>query len=288
MIFGTGSILSLFAAYILSDTGEIPVVVTSLDNSSASATLPLNDISNGTVSSIFESPQLASGPHVLQLLVGLSPRTSFYLDSFEVANGTSGALRDNEGGSSVPIGPIIGGVVGGVVVVVCSMLAFYYLYWRKRRSGGLQGSLAKDIDSEKLEETPLMTSQTTIVPFIVTAPTLDSQPQPEETEAGQDEHGELLHRQPTDSGSESSYLLFATSASNPRVMNPDSAHRTADGMVTGAGGSKFAEAYRARSMQAVVLHHMDSGMRFIPVVETSGAGPSTQTIEDVPPVYTES
>lgn len=72
-------------------------------------------------------------------------------------------------------------------------------------------------------------------------------------------------------------------------MNPDTEHRTTEAMTTLQGsGGKFAEAFRAKSMQAVVLHHEDSGMRFTPNDQSSVAGPSTQLVEDVPPVYTES
>ena len=130
-----GSMVSVFAAYILSDVGATPIVLTGLDNSSASAAIPLGDSTNGTVSSIYDSPSLSAQPHVFQMIIALPHNTGFYLDSYSVTTGSDGHLQSNGGGSTSPIGPIVGGVVGGIVLVVCSVLAFYYLYWNKRYTG---------------------------------------------------------------------------------------------------------------------------------------------------------
>lgn len=127
--------VSVFAAYILSDIGVTPVVLTGLDNSSASAAIPLGNSTNGTVLSIYDSPSLLAQPHSFQMLIALPHNTAFYLDSYSVTTGSDGHLQSNGNGSTSPIGPIVGGIVGGVVLVVCSALAFYYLYWNKRHTG---------------------------------------------------------------------------------------------------------------------------------------------------------
>ncbi|OBZ65809.1 hypothetical protein A0H81_01427 [Grifola frondosa] len=48
---------------------------------------------------------------------------------------SSAAQSSIQGSSSLPVGPIVGGVVGGVALLVAAALAFYFLYFRKRRGG---------------------------------------------------------------------------------------------------------------------------------------------------------
>ncbi|KAF7793427.1 hypothetical protein EIP86_004539 [Pleurotus ostreatoroseus] len=38
--------------------------------------------------------------------------------------------------AAVPVGAVVGGVVGGVVLLVCSALAFYFMYWKRRKASG--------------------------------------------------------------------------------------------------------------------------------------------------------
>lgn len=132
-----------------------------------------------------------------------------------------------------------------------------------------------------------------VSPFPIPAPTSspNARDHPDETEMRQTERRNLASRRPTEESGYSPSLSQASSSttSNLRVMNPASEHRTSDAVVTGTGGSKFSEAYRSRSMQATVLHHQDSGVRFNPAGEGPRAGPSTEpVVEDVPPIYTES
>lgn len=37
--------------------------------------------------------------------------------------------------AAVPVGPIVGGIVGGVTLLVCAAMAFYFLYWKRRTRG---------------------------------------------------------------------------------------------------------------------------------------------------------
>ena len=152
---------------------------------------------------------------------------------------------------------------------------------------------AEDFESADESLTPLISARGMVSPFTIPAPASSSEArdQPDETETRQTDRGKLVSRRPTEESGYSPSLSQASSSttSNLRVMNPASEHRTSDAVVTNAGGSKFSEAYRSRSMQATVLHHQDSGIRFDPAGESSRAGPSTEpVVEDVPPVYTES
>lgn len=143
---------------------------------------------------------------------------------------------------------------------------------------------------EKSEQAPLIVSQSTIVPFTLPNPGTNAQHEVVGAQMSDNENEESLYRQLSDMTSQRTPSRSTTaSSSNFRVMNPGTEHRTTEAMTTVEGSDdKFTEAYRARSMQAVVLHHKDSGMRFNPNDQSSGAGPSTQLVEDVPPVYTES
>lgn len=145
-----------------SDSGPISEYV--IDGDQKNAFYYQADATNATGVVFFVSHPLSEGQHILDILVyDVSPVAPFYLDTIllrqpqalsgvktvtqtwvttvistpAAASTTPTSLTGNVAGSEskLPTGAIVGGVVGGVALLVAAVLAFYFLYWRKRHYG---------------------------------------------------------------------------------------------------------------------------------------------------------
>ncbi len=76
--------------------------------------------------------------YILYLPVqGVSPTASqVIITTFLPAPTSSSSQEASTGKSSVPVGPIVGGVVGGLAVIVAACIAIWFLCFRRRRSTG--------------------------------------------------------------------------------------------------------------------------------------------------------
>ncbi|KAI0635889.1 hypothetical protein C8Q77DRAFT_600214 [Trametes polyzona] len=178
---------------------------------------------------------------------------------------------------SVPVGPIVGGVIGGIALLTLISLVVWYLFIRPRRRGGrpffyapakISDVLSSEIDA-KPDPYPLL--------------------QPTNGQAGPISQVPSLAptRRPT----------FAQSEISLEQGPPESSlgYGVGMGMSMGSGGSSSAKPPLSKAEMAGALsppppatYHSDSGIRFT----GAGAGPSAGTsavegLSEVPPTYSE-
>lgn len=151
-----------------------PVAGFILDGEGSPSLFSPPDSLNNTNTTFFLSPLLADGDHTLNVTL-LSDGVDFFVDAI-LYNMTKGATVTATGGSSnlnaqatitktlilqptgvsgatqngssVPVGPIVGGVVGGITLLVCSFLAIYFLYWKPTRSKANYSYHATHLDDD--------------------------------------------------------------------------------------------------------------------------------------------
>lgn len=157
LIIQPGNYVAVYGAVLYDDVDNPPISTYSIDGQTPAVFIPSLQ-QNNTFTTFFVSPQLADSEHTLEVLLA-SDNAPILLDSIlfnatTVAQVTSGGLqptiittiiiappsstatvgKTTMDASSVPIGPIVGGVIGGLVLLVSAILAFYFLYWKPERS----------------------------------------------------------------------------------------------------------------------------------------------------------
>ena len=133
-----------------------PVSEYVLDDGSPSLFAPEDSV-NGTITTFYRSPVLVEGVHTLNISL-LTDGVPLYIDlvaySIDESAAASAMAADSgprptiittiiqaptsaamasQNGSSMPVGPIVGGVVGGVALLVSAFLAIYFIYWKPTR-----------------------------------------------------------------------------------------------------------------------------------------------------------
>ncbi|KAI0698386.1 hypothetical protein C8T65DRAFT_742802 [Cerioporus squamosus] len=302
-----------------------PVSSYVIDGSQNSAFLYQANVTNATDATFFFSSALSEGEHTLEITVlDVTPETPFLLDAIALrkpegvatttavwvttvfatpsaaaANSTNLAGSVANSSSSLPIGAIVGGVVGGVALLVAAVLAFYFLYWRKRHYGyhGFSREALFDADMEKDHLTssavPPGEHAAQIEPFL--APT--STPQyteysdtPSAAERSSSAAGAPHTYPPPGPGSVGSRSASTSASGSGRtlsVVNPDS-------VVLTAAQRKAQEAKQgSQPPNQPVQFHADSGARFDGEgrpIEAGGSGShdaDAPPLADVPPQYSE-
>jgi hypothetical protein len=123
--------------------------------------LPVNSTTTVYNQKFFETVQLSPTSHTLKVVYEGNNSTPLTLDYLIVQNGTSSSstttsLPTSTGSTVsatstptgfVPVGPIVGGVIGGLALVVFAVLGYFLL--RRRPKLGVQG-----IDSTPTDSTP--------------------------------------------------------------------------------------------------------------------------------------
>ncbi|KAI0359912.1 hypothetical protein OH77DRAFT_1434300 [Trametes cingulata] len=205
--------------------------------------------------------------------------------------GEAGAQGKKEDG--LPVGPIVGGVIGGAALLVIVSLVVWYLFIRPRRRGGraffyapakITDMLSGETADSKPEPYPLNLPSTTPTMSQYSSPI----PQPHPTSfphAGPASEVSSSHG-PSDSvsgygyGSSSNYG-YGSSYSGGMASPPPG--------VDGAAHRRKAEMAGMLSVPAgPTTYHADSGIRF--GGDGGGAGPSTEVVpelSEVPPSYSE-
>lgn len=153
----TGNRVSVVGAVTFTNATGAPISQYVLDDGSPSVHVPPVSKNNTLPVTFFLSPLLADSNHTLKITL-ISANAPFFLDyilyNASAADSTSASasgLRPTiittvvaaptnvaqaaAGGSSVAVGPIVGGVIGGVALLVSAVLAWYFLYWRRRGQG---------------------------------------------------------------------------------------------------------------------------------------------------------
>ncbi|CCM00660.1 uncharacterized protein FIBRA_02698 [Fibroporia radiculosa] len=286
-----------------------PVMSTySIDGSTPYTYTTPADGSNGTSQTsfgFFVSPELNAGEHTLVFNATNATATAaftvqylLYVTSVKPTGSgvsmTSGSLGPQSttiivtesGGSSTPVGPIVGGVVGGVAGLVIFALLGYFLYMRRRRGQAYfyQSAAVKDmLDNE---------GKPIVEPYPIQAIVAPSFPQPSghmpkgsvtnmspPSEIGQSStyRPQSIHASSSAAGSSSGSRPSLTlhMASVPVFSSPNQAN------------SKAAEA-GLLSIAQPTNYHSDSGMRFGASGEPSSSSrPAHDVPVDVPPSYSE-
>ena len=110
--------------------------------------LPVNSTSTVYNQKFFETAQLSPTSHTLKVVYEGNNSTPLTLDYLIIQNGTSSStttsLPTPTGNTvsatstprgSIPIGPIVGGVIGGLALVVFAVLGFFFLRRRQKHDG---------------------------------------------------------------------------------------------------------------------------------------------------------
>ncbi|TFK94410.1 hypothetical protein K466DRAFT_509630 [Polyporus arcularius HHB13444] len=304
-----------------SDSGPLSAYV--IDGARNSAFFYQANLTNATVVPFFVSGALSGGLHTLEIVVvDVTPETPFYLDaillgqpqgvqtvtaiwattkiitpSAAIATSTLLAGSAAKSDSSMPTGAIVGGVVGGVALLVAAVLAFYFLYWRKRHYGyhGFSRDALFDADMEKehlaSNAVPPAEHAEQIEPFL--APS--SAPQfteysdtPSASELSSSAAG-VPHTYPPPGsvGGRSASTSASGSGRTLSVVNPD-------GAALSPAQRKAQEAKQGSQPPGQpVQYHADSGARFDGQgrpIEAGGSGTQdadAPPLADVPPEYSE-
>lgn len=136
---------------LFDDVKLLPEAKFILDNSTPSVWQP-EPSDNGTVVAAFQSTTLSNDPHSLQIIVA-SSNAPLLLDAIGVASqnsvngqGAAGVSQTSipvstsspsatsaaSSGSKVPVGAIVGGVIGGLALLLLALVAAYFFCWRRR------------------------------------------------------------------------------------------------------------------------------------------------------------
>ncbi|KAI0094275.1 hypothetical protein BDY19DRAFT_988136 [Irpex rosettiformis] len=153
----TGNYVAVYGAVLFDDANNPPISTYTIDGQTPGIFIP-NLQQNNTFTTFFVSPKLADSEHTLQIGVA-NDGVPVFLDSIlfnatTVAQVTSGGQQPtiiittiiappsstastseaSANSKSVPVGPIVGGVVGGVTILISAILAFYFLYVKPKRN----------------------------------------------------------------------------------------------------------------------------------------------------------
>lgn len=164
MMLFTGTYVNVNGGILLEDSaGPVPAASFAIDGGEPHIYTAPDSYNATWTNFLYSSGALANGPHALNitLLGSGSPWVfAFFLyNGTEEATTTTAAVVARQATvvdtitvaatpseaaaapapaaprADVPVGPIVGGVVGGVALLVCSAMAFYFLYWKRRGHG---------------------------------------------------------------------------------------------------------------------------------------------------------
>lgn len=280
----------------------LPTAEYTIDGASSGHQMPRRDsATNSTV--YFWTPPLADGTHTIDVNVTVANSTNPYIiDYFLVlppsgdASGdettrtapsvtsvivTTTSSTESNGAHHIPIGPVVGGIVGGVAVIaILSILAFYFL---SRRSRGRQAYYF-----EKPSSADPLAVEDRVEPFSI-APATPATPGSAPSSMGYSRPG------PQSAYSEGSSNQPLNPAFRQTVVSPHSSQFTQsgpseDGVTHASGTSALPRTGKAALIAQQYenvqqpTQHSDSGMRFNEGGEQQ-PGPS-QLPQDVPPTYT--
>ena len=139
--------------------------------------LPVNSGIPFYYQKFFETAQLSPTSHTLKVVYEGNNSTPLTLDYLIIQNGTSSStttsLPTSTGNTvsatstpngSIPVGPIVGGVIGGLALVVFAILGFFLLRRRQKRDTQEEIFASSDSTPRPFEYTPLHLSSTTSNP----------------------------------------------------------------------------------------------------------------------------
>lgn len=300
----TGSIAYLYG--ILKNNSDIsgnssigfPAAAYSIDGAPSGQPTPEYD--SATDSTLyFWTPPLADGTHVIDVNVTVANSAIPYIiDYFLVLPPPGSASGDettrvdpsftsiantptNHVIHHIPIGPIVGGVVGGVAIIaILSVLAFYFLSRRSRRGQAYYFEKPGSADALAIEGR--------VEPFN-TVPATPATPGSAISSTGYSRPG------PQSAYSDGSSNQPLNPAFGQTFVNPRSSQFTQSGPSESGLTSVSGTSAQPRTEKAALIaqqyqnvqqptQHSDSGMRFDESGEQQ-AGPS-QLPQDVPPTYT--
>ncbi|KAH9944265.1 uncharacterized protein BXZ73DRAFT_96758 [Epithele typhae] len=198
-----------------SNSSSGPSSIYILDNSRNTASVYIADAVAATNVLFFSATSLSYGKHTLDIVISdVSEDMPFYLDvvAFGISNNQPSYIgsssSDSVAGkvvtvtttmesqptlastnvavagaaSSLPVGAIVGGVIGGVALIIASALAFYFLWWRTRRPYGYRtfdGAALFDaedkhhpMDPRALQVQPFLTPGAAQTPYSDHAPSV--------------------------------------------------------------------------------------------------------------------
>ncbi|KAI0651990.1 hypothetical protein C8Q79DRAFT_70713 [Trametes meyenii] len=296
-----------------------PISAYTLDGAQNSVFLYQANATDATDVTFYNSGQLSSGSHTLDISILSVSNIPFLLDAvyvlepssatvsasstavwvstvFVTPSAASSSLADQttvSGGastSSTPVGAIVGGVVGGVALLVAAALAIYFLYFRHRRGAYAYHSFgdAPLFDSDKDHPSVKPVPTAPVEPFLAATSTTAYTDAPPYTPSAQSEL-------PPTPGTPHTYPPVAGSVSGSGSGAGSSSGRTlsvvndAEGVFLSPAQRKAAEAKQRQSTTESVQFHADSGVRFDSEGRPIEASASEALpLADVPPEYTPS
>ncbi|KAI0639550.1 hypothetical protein C8Q77DRAFT_1081786 [Trametes polyzona] len=300
-----------------------PVSGYTLDGAKNSVFLFQGDVANATSVVFFNSGPLSFGKHTLDITVlRIEDDIPYLLDEIfiqePIQTSTSTAvwvstvfvtptaapssitdqnISGSTSTSSVPTGAIVGGAVGGAALLVIAALAFYFLYFRRRRHGVYayhSFGQAPPLDSEKDDPKDAAIAPARIEPFVSPLPTSvysDTPPYAPTATAPSvvPSTPGSPHSYPPPTGSVSGSRASGSGAGSSTGRTLSVVNDTSDGAYLTPAQRKAAEAKRMTTDSQSVQYHADSGVRFDSEGRPIEAPASeVQPLSDVPPEYTPS
>ncbi|KAI0669761.1 hypothetical protein C8Q78DRAFT_1079687 [Trametes maxima] len=321
----TGSQIVIIGA-TLSDGSDTtgPISAYTLDGAQNSVFLYQANATDATDVTFYNSGQLSSGRHTLDISILSVANIPFLLDAvyilepssatvsasstavwvstvFVTPSAASSSLADKSnasGGTSTsstpPVGAIVGGVVGGVALLVAAALALYFLYFRHRRGAYAYHSFgdAPLFDSDKDHPSAKSAPTAPVEPFLSATSTTaysDAPPYTPSTQSEPPQTPGTPHTYPPVAGSVSGSGSGSGSGAGSSSGRTLSVVNDTEGVFLSPAQRKAAEAKQRQSTTESVQFHADSGMRF----DSEGRPIKASTSEalplaDVPPEYTPS
>ncbi|RDX53888.1 hypothetical protein OH76DRAFT_1399045 [Lentinus brumalis] len=328
-----GTALGVVGVATTSNTSGPPAARFSIDGQVVQTTTAPNNGSDNYSFDYLDLDGLDSKSHVLEIDVlnatrdypfymdcilylpvqGVSPTASqVVITTFLPAPTSSSSQQASTGKSSVPVGPIVGGVVGGLAVIVAACIAIWFLCFRRRRSTGqayFYAAHAKPgdlLDEEEVKATPYAVPPS-VAPSSTFGPGSQYQPAPQS--ASQAPPSAYSASAPSHYTAPSGLGYGTSSAYTPSeapVSDYSSGSGAASTLVLASGSTSRVRASpnqpgRSKAAEAGMLSvpqeatfHADSGVRFdengqpIPAASSSSAAaiPPVVELSDVPPSYT--
>lgn len=165
MMLFTGTYVNVNGGILLEDSaGPVPAASFAIDGGEPHIYTAPDSYNAAWANNLYSSHALSDGPHTLNITL-LGSGSPWVFDVF-LYNGTEEATTTTAAAvvarqatvvdtitvaatpseaasvpapaaprADVPVGPLVGGIVGGVALLVCSVMAFYFLYWKRRGHG---------------------------------------------------------------------------------------------------------------------------------------------------------